>query len=312
MIHEQLDITHWKQVFSVAQMRAEGQQPDDYNIGGPRSIAVIEQLREEAFATLPGIERVPTDIFLWNLGEPEQRAVTKISGVPYRAAGKPWPLAPSGIPMNFVAQFCFADSRDLLPPLPGDLLLVFIEGKEIRLKHPIPGWERNVIYDIVLGHRNRHYSAVESARLSAVTFEWVSLGEFPLITPEEMPELPWKLVPVYGTRYRTWDYPNIDGFAYPEVAEHIVTTLEATKIGGTPPSPWQPQDDLGSYLCTLNSVFYADTPVYPFLNVPGPISTEEWRAHLNNPTRDFLKIGDMGLMNIFLAADGSLQWVAAG
>src|SRR5260370_11180495 len=117
MLHEQLDIAHWKQVFSVARMRAAGQKPDDFNITGPRSIAVIEQLREETFASLPGIERMPTDIFILSRGEPAQRTVTKISGLPYRASGKPWPMAPSGTPMNFVAQFCYIDSGALVPHL---------------------------------------------------------------------------------------------------------------------------------------------------------------------------------------------------
>lgn len=299
MLHEQLDIAHWKQVFSVARMRAAGQKPEDFNITGPRSIAVIEQLREETFATLPGIERVPTDIFILNLGEPEQRTVTKIGGLPYRAAGKPWPTAPSGVPMTFIAQFCFTDSRDLVPSLPGDLLLVFIEGKEIRLRNPTPGWHRNIIYELMWG-RGDH-------RDSAVTFEWVSLGDFLLTTVEEVPETPWKITPLYGTIYRTWDYPNTDGFAYPEVAKHIATTLEAMKIGGVYPSPWVPQEDLGTYLCTLNSVFY-HRPSYPFLNVPGPISVEEWRSSPSEP----FTIGDMGLMNIFLSVDGSIQWAADG
>lgn len=79
------------------------------------------------------------------------------------------------------------------------------------------------------------------------------------------------------------------------------------KIGGDAPSPWLPQDDLGTYLCTLNTVFCADDR-HPFLNVPEPISFEEWRARSSFP----LQIGDMGLMNIFLAADGSVRWSADG
>jgi hypothetical protein len=299
MLHEQLDIAHWKQVFSVARMRAEGQKPDDFNISGPRSIAVIEQLREETFATLPDIERVPTDIFILNRGEPEQRAVTKISGLPYRAAGKPWPMTPSGTTMNFVAQFCFADSRDFVPTLPGDLLLIFIEGKEIELRHRLPGWNSNIIHEFMWGRGED--------RDSAVAFEWVSFGDFPLVTLKEIPETPWKITPFYGTLYRTWDYPNTDGFSYPHVAIHIATTLEAIKIGGIYPSPWIPQDDLGTYLCTLNSVFCRNDS-YPFLNVPEPISAEEWRNSSSRP----LTIGDMGLMNIFLAADGSIRWAADG
>ena len=59
-----------------------------------------------------------------------------------------------------------------------------------------------------------------------------------------------------------------------DIAEHIAATLDATKIGGDPPYPWLPQDDLGIYLCTLNSVFRERGP-YPFLNTPEPILVEE-------------------------------------
>jgi hypothetical protein len=44
------------------------------------------------------------------------------------------------------------------------------------------------------------------------------------------------------------------------------------------------------------------------LNIPEPIPVEAWRSSLS----DLLKIDDMGLMNIFLAADGSIRWAADG
>jgi hypothetical protein len=170
VIHERLDIAHWKSVFSLARLRDEvrgkpaSMQPTACIISGPYDIAVLEQLREEAFAFLPDIERVPTDIFVWNRGEPERRAVTRIGGLPYREAGKPWPIARSGTPMNFVAQFCFADSRDITPDLPGDILLFFAESKK---------WDKGVEdYDFLWG--------VFDERDSETAFEWVALGNFPI------------------------------------------------------------------------------------------------------------------------------------
>jgi Domain of unknown function (DUF1963) len=137
MIHDRLDIDHWKSVFSLARLREAARQqgkrmemPGD-TVTGPYEIAVLEQLRESSYANLPDIERVPTDVFIWSRGEPPHREVTKVGGLPYREAGKPWPMAPSGTPMNFVAQFCFADSCDIVPnALPGDILLFFAEGDE--------------------------------------------------------------------------------------------------------------------------------------------------------------------------------------
>ena len=222
MIHERLDIDHWKSVFSLARLRDEARgkpasmRPDACIISGPYDIAVLEQLREEAFAFLPDIERVPTDIFVWNRGEPERREVTKISGLPYREAGKPWPIARSGTPMNFVAQFCFADSRDITPELPGDILLLFLEGKK---------WGcGDDDYDFIWG--------APDDQDSGVVLEWVSLGDFPLTTEAEIPQTKMRIMPCYGAIHRTWDYPTVDGFAYPHITQHIPPIVEATKIVG--------------------------------------------------------------------------------
>lgn len=292
-VHERLDIEYWKSFFSLPRLRQEAivqkqRPPEAYSITGPYDIAVLEQLQEEAFATLPGIEREPTDIFVWNRGEPEQRAVTKIGGLPYRQAGKPWPVASSDTPMNFVAQFCFADSRDIIPTLPGDILLIFAEARK---------WGRGPgDYDLLLG--NSYGSDSE------VAFEWVSLGDFPLTTQVEIPKTPFQILPCYGTIHRTWDYPTIDGFAYRHIAEHITPIMAATKIGGIP--PWiQPEEDIpGTFLCSLDSTAPKISKPFPFLNVPEPSSYEDW-----DKSRA-LMIGDVGTMFIFINSDGDLRWTA--
>jgi hypothetical protein len=293
MIHERLDIDYWKGFFSLPRLRQEAiaqkqRPPDACGITGPYDIAVLEQLQEEAFATLPGIEREPTDIFVWYRGEPEQRAVTKIGGLPYRQAGRPWPVARSGTPMNFVAQFCFADSRDITPTLPGDILLIFIEGKQ---------W----------GYKDDQFTFFwgdYDDRDSEVVFEWVSLSNTPLITATEIPQTNWKIMPCYAAIHRTWDYPTVDGFAYRHVAEHITPIMEATKIGGI--APWiQGEEDIpGTFLCALHSIHPDITEPFPLLNAPEPISYDEWRG--NHP----LMIGDVGLMYFFINSYGDLRWTA--
>src|SRR5258708_34273618 len=129
MIHGTLDIDRWKATFPLAKEReGEGVLEVDF-ISGPRTIAVLEQLRDDVFGNVFGstspLVRVPTDVFVWARGEPEHRVGTKIAGLPYRAADKPWPLDAVGRPRLFLAQFCFPESRDLLPvSLPGDGLRV--------------------------------------------------------------------------------------------------------------------------------------------------------------------------------------------
>jgi hypothetical protein len=289
MIHERLDIAHWKSVFSLARLRDEARvrhqrQPEACVISGPYDIAVLEQLREESYARLSDVERVPTDVFVWARGESERREVTKIAGLPYWEARNPWPVAPSGTPMNFVAQICFADSRDLIPKLPGDILLIFAEGKE---------WSAGE-YDFTWGD----YDDSDSA----IAFEWVGLGDFPLVTPAEVPETGWQIMPCHAHIHRTWDYPDVDGFAYPHVAEHVPSVFEATKIGGV--SPWLDEEDdgPGEYLCSLSSLASEITKPFPFINVPEPISWKDWSDSHR------LMIGDVGLLNFFINTYGDLRW----
>lgn len=294
MIHERLAIDHWKSFFSLTRLREEAQTnhqrpPEACGVTGPYDIAVLEQLREDSYANLPGIVREPIDIFVWNRGEPEQRAVTKIGGLPYRVAGKPWPIAPSGTPMNFMAQVCFADSRDVVSALPGDVLLVFAEGKRW-------GFGDKSGYNFSWGDNNADLD-------SAVAFEWVSLGDFPLVTAAEVPATGWRFTPCYGAIHRTWDYPTVDGFAYPAVSELIPPITEATKIGGE--CPWiQGEEDIaGTFLCSLNSVFPEISQPFPFLNVPEPMTFEEHYGH-------YLMIGDVGLMYFFITTYGDVRWTA--
>lgn len=85
--------------------------PGGERITSPHDIAVVEQLRAKAFAggrCDPG-RAIPTDVFVFSLGEPARREVTKVGGLPYRPAADPWPTHPSGRSMTFIGQLCFAD-----------------------------------------------------------------------------------------------------------------------------------------------------------------------------------------------------------
>lgn len=291
MIHERLDIEHWKAFFSLSHLRRAtgGKVPEADSISGPYDIAVLEQLREASYAHLTGIERVPTDVFIWSRGEAEQRAVTKIGGLPYRLRARPWPVAPSGAAMTFVAQICFTDSHDLVPALPGDVLLIFTEAKNW-------GDEENPLYDFM----------GEDEDDSFLLFEWVSLTTLPLAKPEDIPETGFHIMPCYGSIHRSWDYPSVDGFAYPDVAEYIPAVLGATKIGGVCPAQEQQYQSTQGYLCSLISLANSISLPFPFLNVAEPISWEQWQQ--SHP----LRIGDVGLINLFLNPDGSIRWTFHG
>ncbi|MBO0791472.1 MAG: DUF1963 domain-containing protein [Ktedonobacteraceae bacterium] len=308
MIHERLNIDYWKQQFSLPRLSENMGvlRPGVRGVSGPLDMAVLEQVRDASYAREPGIERVPTDIFIWSRGEPDQRAMTKVGGLPYRAAEAPWPLAPCGTPLTFVAQICFADSHDIIPALPGDILLLFAEAKNW-------GSGENPHYNFLFAEA-KNWDSEEDLLLevydekdSYLWFEWVSLGEFPLVSRELLPETSWQILPCYGTIHRSWDYPHVNGFAYQEITEHIPPVIEATKIGGI--CPWSEIDWTGyseeeteGYLCSLRSLDNEIRCPFPFLNVPEPINGDEWKH--SQP----LNIGDGGIINFFLKPDKTLRW----
>jgi len=144
---------------------------------GPAAVAVNEQLRAEALAAgeRPG-SRYPTDVAVWAKGEPADRSVTKIGGLPYRPSDAPWPVGETGESLRFIGQLCFVDSRDLVPALPGDVLLVF--GDDDAL-------------------------VAEPERL---VFEWWPLGLASLIS--QMPAVDEALTPFHAVLHRTEDWES--------------------------------------------------------------------------------------------------------
>jgi hypothetical protein len=104
--------------------------PGGQSINGPRDLAHLVQLRKEFEKDFAKFKKAPTDVMVWNYGEPKRREVTKIGGVPYWPKSEPWPQNADEEPLQFIGQICFADSRDLFPKLPGDVLLIFTDGDD--------------------------------------------------------------------------------------------------------------------------------------------------------------------------------------
>ena len=139
---------------------------------------------------------------------------------------------------------------------------------------------------------------------SYLLFEWALFHDRPLVMRQHVPETELHNMPCYGTIHRTWDYAQVDGYAYLDLAESIPPVINATKIGGI--CPWSDYDwvsyteeELRDYLCSLRSLDHEPGWPFPFLNVPRYVGLPEW-----NP----LKIGDVGLINLFLQKDGAIRW----
>jgi hypothetical protein len=307
LVHQVLDIEHWMQVFPLDSLRRQArefvlqrrdEQPDAYPtegavhdhielmspggemVTGPGDIAVLEQIRLEV-PQLNDQSGLPLDVFIFGLGDGPSRAGTRVGGTPYRPRAEEWPKDRRGNPLVFVAQLCFADSRDLFTDqlaqrLPGDVLLLFL---------PDQYWEE----DDLPFHA-----------------EWYPLGLDDLLQPEDVPESAFSIRPCYAVRHRTVDYPSaldlFERFDQP----WRVALIEGTKIGS---KPWwiQGEEEMpGDYLFTLGSLGVAPSRPWPWLNVEQPIP--DWASL----PQDLMQWGDMGSVYFSLDPEGALHWINQG
>jgi hypothetical protein len=294
-IHNRFDLQYWIAQFPLERLRAQAREyvikrreqmpkeypseadvdrhirlmePDGQILVGPGSLAVNEQLRAEAFAgSRYRGARIATDVFVWARGDPPNPAMTKIGGVPYRSRSAPWPRDREGKPVRFIAQLCFADSRDISGDLPGDVLLIF--GND----------------DALLAEPER------------LVFEWSSLGirnlsvEVPPMATDEI------LTPYYGVVHRTEDWPDAMGeFGEGDHCRCFPGVFEGTKIGGLPRLIQGEPTLAGGFLAALGSIS-ASYSAYPVINEPEP---RGW-------SHGDLMIGDMGSLYLFLNRGGHVQ-----
>jgi hypothetical protein len=160
------------------------------------------------------------DVMLVAEGEPADRFVTKLGGVPYRPAALPWPTTARGEPLVFFGQVCFADSTDLVGELPGDVLLIFTHGE----------------HDHTSGE---------------LRFEWYPLGIEELLAPADVPETPWRVFPCFMHLSRRAPEPDAD--------EPPDWTAWA-KIGGMPHWIQHEPRRYGTFLAAFESVAWLADP----------------------------------------------------
>ena len=232
---------------------------------------------------------VPVDIFVMSEGEPSNRHVTKMGGLPYRSASLPWPTADNGELMTFLGQFDFTDSEDIVGELPGEVLLIF-------------------------SNSNKNDDLSES-----LYFEWNKLGLEDLISREELPRSKRQFDPCYGNLCRTVSFPDArqklrSGNLCCEGLElkrpWLLPQYQATQIGSGPYFIQQHEKDApGQLLCTLNSVRPEMHNRYPWVNHEAPLVPEkEWRSEDIWRIEDrYLMFGDVGCIHIAIGEDGQLS-----
>ncbi len=289
MPHPRYNEPEWRHRWPFERWSHYGRAPhEEKPVFSPRTITMNEQIRERIWPELTISDGVPCDVFVWAWGLPQDRTLTRIGGVPFRPADRPWPRDSEGRLMGFVAQINFTDSLDLVPNLPGDILVVFAK----------------------ISFSDGKYFCFEFDELipSTVTLEWYRADEVtdPLkVSPETTCEL-W---PLHGVIHRTCDYPDrdyeamesrgIDVDSDPIYADAFPPAiLRGTKIGGVP--RWEQGDCglKGSFFCQLSSdLSYIFLPE-PYLGHEQQIPSDQLSATDNRR----LGICDQGTM--YLLVDG--------
>lgn len=231
---------------------------------GPKDLAVVEQLRQELFVGKQ-LETIPTAAFVFAKGEPPDRRMTKLGGLPFRRADKAWPCDNKGRPLLFVGQLNFVDipaaAADEIQ-LPAEILLVFAD--------PDDPFEVNNF-----------------------RFEWVGMDLAEALAHEAPGRI---LDAVFGVMHRTLDFVVMNESDIEEIEQYprfwLLLELQGTKIAGLP--NWiqddETPDDDSLFIGALGSISHAPGKRWPWVNVEEPIQ---------GFNENLLMWGDMGCLYLF-------------
>lgn len=303
--HPELDYEKCVELYASTQKKLDGE-----TIGSPFDIYSVETIRKRL--KFDSHASVPTDVFVWGEGEPPKPHLTKIGGLPYLPKDESWPSDAEGQPYVFVAQFCFADSKDIVSTsLPGDVLLMFV-------KHE--GWD------------GEYLQCYESDDLH---FEWIWIEDRPTWDRQSMEEKGFQFVDLsyFGVIYRTRDYDPTDEIemkldsAYEAKllsATYLIPFVSGTKIGGYPYFIQNGPPGRSDY-CTYNvkpklkwddavyigqfvSLQFASDVPYPWCNRNKPIGFDFKTDDSIYAKGKSLMIGDLGSIYLYLKPDGTVTW----
>lgn len=175
--HPVFDLPFWETKFPLDPAWRPGQ-----SIESPGSLARWEQTMRYVRTKGTLGPSVPCDLFVWQHSRNAEKPwLTRIGGTPWRPERKPWPKGEDGVPLVFLGQICFVDSRDILPrKLPGDVVLFFgtytagwavpemVEWSPLAIKEPATGlntpWTGELPFEYHgVIHRTRQYTDPDAA-----------------------------------------------------------------------------------------------------------------------------------------------------
>jgi len=280
------DIRQWKHVLPDVTPDQWGNVVTPYIIG-PGDAATILELRNRIKSLVTLGRCISSDLFLLATGEPQDRFQTKIGGVPCLRRSCTWPCSQFGTPLPFLAQFDLTESRDVLPDLLWDVILIFADPKKPR-------------EGVVLGETKCDPSTLISS--SDVPAEsGVCLYSCERWRATVFPE--WR-APTQGDAVSYLELP--DGSSLLE-ANFVLQPL-SMQIGPCPfvPPGTQIVGDGEIILCSLPSIAPLPYRPYPFLNRDQPLTTTEAES-----TRIIIAEWDdddaFGVLFVIASQDGALD-----
>jgi hypothetical protein len=297
-MHPKVDFEHWATVFPIETFqKSEGPRqfsttdegapldlwkPSGKIITTPAHLCNIELIRKQYAKTKDLGPAVPVDLFLWSVAPSRKPFLTKLGGVPHRESGKPWPTDDSGEPYTFVAQFCFAESRDIVSDrIPDDVMLVFFE-------HAQSVYEEQTIH-----------------------VEWSSVELDSPMTAEQCPAPSFVVPQLSGHIYRTKEYPeSVHVFEDEGHYQYwLFPVTQATKIGREAYYIQGDVRDSGEELfCTLNSIDPSESP-WPFIDLENlPDDWDEPGDHYGWGKYRMM-FADVGCLYFVIDEMGKVSWV---
>ena len=263
------DLKNWQSIFPWESIREHAYRSGTH-VTSPVHLVMVENQRAEIADELSRLHHIPSEVFTFSIGEPEDPTATKIGGVPFRQRDKPWPQY-SGYDYRFLAQFNFRHSRDLVGETPEELLLIFA-----------------------------------SEDFCDIHLEWTSLEIDPLPRGADIPS-PEPMVNCHAIPYRTIDYydpshnpcykltalaANKIGGIPCEVKGEIAEGCFCKEVDFDDDSD---EPIMGRHLCTLSSLQTSPNFKYPWCNQQATYGFE----HYNDPDKS-LSIVDMGSISIYI------------
>jgi hypothetical protein len=275
-VHPELDFEVVRRVFK------EAGATDDITgelITSPHDLFSVESLRDTYNLRIG--KPFSTDVFVFGKGEPSRPDCTQIGGMPYWPKDRTWPRASTGRPFLFLAQFYFADSRDLVGELPGDVLLMLVEDLKSWT------WEAE----------------------TGVRFEWLPMG-LDVCRMSESDVRATSAGPFFGAIHRTADYPEAEEEAASiSVRENYnLAVLNGTKIGGLPNFIQGGVGMGGEFLCQLGSIQAAPQVPYPWVNQHDPLDLG-FKSNSIHADDNELVFVDMGCAYLFRDSRGDVKFL---